>query len=514
MRLDVWRHLVAWEVRHALRSATFWVMAAVVALVPAWIALSCGPRAVGDGVFVRIGNDVLVFSEVMVVSALVALWTVFSVKRQVAADVSDDWLLVVTYRHSLVSRYLAGAMIGLVLALAAAVGATFAAALLGGGNADVLRAQPLVALSIIQPVALASIIVAAADFLVAPTAVVLFVLLVLDALWCAIPFAGFAWPAAMLTADPSEPTWLAFTFVAIPVCLMALTFGWWKAEDFWAYLKLAHRRERQASLGEVRSAVEGASAPKVTIDRERVSRTRSRLVAGGTDPLIAHDLARYPWWFDGSRLSFESGAMTTVAVAVFAIWASSLTRQQQGNLTLYVIWFAWWLLAAATVLRALTSGASIVVQEKEQRTIDSLLVAPIGIGRLINGKLCVVLQQAAPVLAVMMIATLLFRLPAAMAGGLCLVTLAAAVGGVLASTLSGSRLLATILAGILAAVLSGAAGVLGTAWMDALPPVILQRTPVAMLGYLATGGMVCGLAWLLLRPLAVRMLYRQVAAVR
>ncbi|MBI2300845.1 MAG: hypothetical protein HYU66_18200, partial [Armatimonadetes bacterium] len=451
MKTDLWRHLVQWEVRHAVRGSTFWLMAALMAAIPAllanpmsdWVGAS-GPDAP------QLDVGTLVFAETLLLSVLVSLWTVFSVKRQVAADVSDDWLLVLTYRQSLVSRYLAGGLVGLLLLLPGILGVMLVGTATGADLTNLLGAQVLVAAGVLQAVAMASIIVAAADFLVAATPVVLFVLVVLDALWCLIPVAGFCWPAAAFARDPLSGSWLMYALFSLPVCLGALAVGWWKAEDFWAYLKMAHRKRQEASLGEVRGAVESAEAPKRGVNRATVTRNRARLLARGVDPLLAHDMARYPWWFQRFEVGPNFWLQTAVGGLLVWYWMW-LSEQQHVHTGIYFVFFGFWMASAAVVLRALSSGANIVVQEKEERTLPHLLLTPLGARQIVAMKLRVVLYQPLPPLVVLTAASLVFRLPAGQLVGLWVIALAAAVSGVLASMVAPTRLVAMVLAGRLGA---------------------------------------------------------------
>ncbi len=525
MKIELWRRLVLWELRHTLRGASFWALAAIVAAVP-WLATLVS------------GSSSPAYTacwQVVVLSVLVSLWTVFSVKRQIAADVADDWLLVLTYREALVSRYLAGLKVGLLLWLVGLLSSLACYRWAWFVDFDCSWAgllywchfQMVVLLSLLQALGLASVVVAAADFLLAPTSVVLFVSVVLMLLWSFLPYLGFVLPIGLLAHNAFSAQGYVWLLSAVVFNVAAIRFGWSKAEDFWAYLKIAQRERERASLGTVRAVVEAGRTAGRSSERERLERARRRLRERGVEPLQAFDRARYPAWMaprhltPHARWQWIAGILIATAVAIY--WSA---LSGTASFVMFASYFAWWLLAAGLVIRTLVSASQIVVEEKEQGTLSGLLVAPVGGQGLLRGKLSVILRQALPGLLILTLFADL-RWPGLQAvPGLWFTVCSAAVCGVAASAVAGTRLLA-ILVGAAATALLAAALVLieaachwggiplaaacGVAGSSICGEVTLPGPLRAASSYGVVVAMLIA-AWLIVRGPASHALYRHAAA--
>ncbi|MCC7491255.1 MAG: hypothetical protein IT204_02860 [Fimbriimonadaceae bacterium] len=510
MGYDLWQRLVVWEVRHALRGKLFWVMAAAVAAVPWLVAADCGlPAQLGAG---------LAASQVTV-TFLVALWTVFAVKRQLDKDVSDDWLLVLSYRQSLASRFVAGGVLGLLLVAVAAVALWSSG--LTSDSSDLSQSLGLLCISLLQPLAIAAIVVAAADFLLASTPLVLFVVTVLALGSELVPVFGFAVPLAMASADNADAAVTAglLAVCCIGICSLLLLLGWRKAEDFWAYLRIAKAKAERdgASLGEVRGAVQQQAAQRRRGDHSSTANLRARWRRHGWEPLWAFDLARYPAWVRPRREHLWVGVLLLVGLIYTLVYAAVY----ESNAWIYLSYFGWWVLAATTLLRVLVSAAGIVVQEEEQGTLAALLVTPQGARWILWVKLGVVLRQALPALLVLTVwqQVWLRGLPGELTAGLWAQVPALAVCGLLCSAVAGSRLLATILA-----FAASGTTLIAAAWLTlqivscwrpdgdwSLSKTWLESLVMARAAGLATlVGLVTLLWTVLVRPCG-RLLYRQAA---
>jgi hypothetical protein len=459
MNWEVCRHLMAWELRQTLRRAPFWAMLLLSATVPLAAAAWWGHADDGSGLDLA----VLVPAQTLTLSLLVSSWIVFSVKRLVARDVSDDWLLVITYRHALAARYGAGVILGLVLALANVAAATLAVACLAPHQlpAAVGGLEPMVMLSLLQPLAVAAVLVGAADFLLAPAASVLFIQLFAAGVWTIIPVGGFWW-CTNLTAESSgavmPPIAALYLCLSCGACGLLAWFGWRRSEDFWLMAPEERRgRGYDASVGEVRGALQTAGRPKQGADRAAAIRLRMWFDGHGVEPWMAHDLARYRWW-NLPRGSFALDRLIKAAV-IFAPVALVYTgcmmfRHRGEHLGFYWAYFLWWALVAGTVLRALSSGTQIVLAEREQGTLPGLVLSPLGLRRVLNAKLGVVVVQALPSLLILAAVLQYGGIITSYAWSVGAVAVSAAIAGIVAGTLTRNRLMATLVAVLLAVPLS------------------------------------------------------------
>jgi len=450
---EAWRHLVWWELRQAVSRAPYRLMLLVAAVLPPAVA----------AIHARYADtrewDLawLVGAQVLTLSALVAAWTLLAVKRLVAREVSDDWLLVVGWRQSLAARYVAGAVLGCGLFAASVAGATavWAWESFGWEGLDFYATQVIVGLSLLQPLATATLMVGAVDFLLAAPSLVLAALLFATLVWSAVPGGGFYWLAVLVsTGEYGEPdTPWRLLWLAVPACVLLACYGWARCEDFWQLLEGKRRpKGSDSSVGEIRGALDSAQTPRRAADRAALACARSAWAWLGCEPLLAHDLARFPWLsLTGARtrlvLLFPLVALATAV----GLWcALSLMVEQSYH---QLAFFAAWAIGAVTVLRALASGVQIIFEEREQGGLEALFLTPISPLRLVSAKTTVVLAQALPSLVVMYV---LFA-----AGGLDTEALApfieaalvAAVGGVTAACLVGNRLSALLGGAALAAAL-------------------------------------------------------------
>jgi hypothetical protein len=473
MNRDVYGHLMAWELRHTLRRAPFWAMLVLGAAAPVVIAAYWAYRAHFDpnpyshpmppkpGDLLDLG--VLGTAQVLTLSLLVSSWIVLSVKRFVAQDVSDDWLLVITFRQALAARYAAGAVVGLLLALANIAAALLAVCFLVPNHAAAVaeHLEPIVLLSLLQPLAVASVLVGAADFLLAPAASVLFIQLFAAAVWTIIPVAGYWWSASLCVEtleNGLSSTAMQYVLMSSVVCGLLAWWGWQRSEDFWLMAPGERRRKGyDASVGEVRGVLKSAGGPKQGVDRRAAMRTRARLHRLRVAPWIAHDLARYRWW-NVPRGSFALGRLLQAAVVVapvaLAYAAYVMSGDKRQHVGLYWGYFLWWALAAGTVLRALAGGVQIVMAEREQGTLPNLVVSPLGMRRVLNAKLGAVVLQTAP--SIILLFELLPRLGIRAGSWYPLpIAVGAAMAGVLAASMTRNRLMATLLAALMTVPLFG-----------------------------------------------------------
>ena len=515
MRLDTWRHLVWWEVRHALTGAPFLVLLLCSAGLPLGVA-ACH-AAVG-------GLDPaswLVGAQVLTVTVLAALWTVLAVRRLVASEPSDDWLMVVTWRQSLAARYAAGALLGLALWAASWAGAALAGALgLVPADVELRAAQWCVGLSLLQPLATVALLVGAADFLLAGTATVLAAVLFATLAWAIVPGAGFYWLAVLAVTPLDLPAVYrpAMLWLAVPVCVFLTSFGWRRSEDFWALLEGRRRAGADAgNVGEIRGALTSAQSPRRQAERLATARLRTLWTNLGVEPLAAHDLARFAWlrgvaW---PRLTPENRGVVARAVAavaglvVIGCYVADIDPCR-GTALVFVLW----LLGAVTALRALASGVQIVFQEREHGTLEALLLTSVPPVRWLTTKLLVVLAQALPSLVVLEALARIGRLRgggiAAAAGTASVV---AAAGGLTAACKTDHRLVALLGGGLLAV------GLLPVVQFVSLPMMSLVGEwygAPAVRAFFVLGGHACALALCcvpLLRVSAQR-LARQTAFVR
>ncbi|MBI2300874.1 MAG: hypothetical protein HYU66_18345, partial [Armatimonadetes bacterium] len=250
-----------------------------------------------------------------------------------------------------------------------------------------------------------------------------------------------------------------------------------------------------------------------------------RLLARGVDPLLAHDMARYPWWFQRFEVGPNFWLQTAVGGLLVWYWMW-LADGQRENTRLYLVYFGFLITSAAVVMRALSSGANIVVQEKEERTLPHLLLTPLGARHIVALKLRVVLYQTLPPLVVLTVACWMLGMATSQWTGLWVIALAAAVAGVLASMVAPTRLVAMITAGLLCAGVLALNGVVGDAIVrpftyqtligpgGAIHSDLLQTVVLRSADFVAAAVCVavCALVWLALRPLGVRAMFRHAAA--
>ncbi len=530
MNLELGWRLVIWEVRHAVRGATFWAMVVLMALAP-WVLTPQCTNGVDR-------LSVMAVAQVVALSWLVSLWTVFAVKRQLGSEVADDWLLVLTYRESLLSRYLAGLLVGLLLVVPAVLSSAVAMAWLRAEPAQWLTwfaEEALLTLSVVQPVAVATLVVAAADFMVAPVAVVLLVLVVFDTLWCAMPFAGLAVPMAMLPNGAGAVAGaVPMVFGAVVVCLIGLAVAWQRSEDFWNYLRVTMSARDKASLGAVRRAVETAQTGSKTSNRHTLAAHREWWRNRGVSPLWYHDLARYPCWFQFRRPS-PHALMLWIAGGAIAVAVSTYSNWSKGSFTLYTVYFGFWITTFALLMRAVVSGAQIVVQEKEAGTLPHLLLAPRSATSMLWRKTVVIVRQAVIPVIALTVAMLCYLPGMDVLTWLGAAAICAAVGGVIASSVCGTRLLAVLvgtslavglLVGTVATLSAYAPQALMPARMSTAEPHWLQAPAMVLSSVLGlagdTGGTcltlaawaaaLCGAAALVAWRPAVWLLRRQAAA--
>ncbi len=516
MTTELWRHLVTWELRHTLRSAAFWFMAAIAFITPLLVVTIArsGSESFATTLSHEGAPEAVIAAELTVLSLLVCLWTVFAVKRQVASDVADDWLLVLRYRQTLVSRYVSGLAVGVLLVLITSLADLLGLCYAGAEASWFLGVIPYTLLklvALIQPLALAAVVIAAADFLIASVPVVLFVLICLDLFWCALPVTGFAYATALILFSPANPLGWLFLGLALLVCGGAVCLGWYKAEDFWTYLRLAMDKRRE-SLGAVRLAIAESQRSGTVVSRTLHAASREWWGRRGVEPLAAHDLARYPWGprkTGRSYFAWQLVALLVIAV-VAAYGASSFdARQSFGDILFY---FAWNMTAVIVVVRALVSGAQILVQEREQGTLASLLTTRLSTARILGTKLRVVLFQALPLLALLVVVWLLNPRYGASRGeptDLVCWTVLAAVAGCLGSAFGGSRLMALLLGGAaMGGFLLAQQALLGVWYRGYVQAVSVgQRAHTPSDGLVAVALAI--LVWFIARPLAARVVQRQ-----
>lgn len=469
MGADSWLHLVRWELRFALRRSPFWLMLLTAALVPPVVALL---HHYAEPTSAWFESTWLIGAQSLTQSALVSAWIVLSVKRQVAREVSDDWLLVIRYRQALLARYVAGAAIGLLLTVAAMLPSLALTAVLphhaGSSLAAVLAGECWVLAGLLQPLAVSVLLVGAADFLLAPLSTVVSVLLFTALVWSALPGAGMYWLAVQHTnfalTHVYYDTPVLWMVVAFPVCLGLMVFGWRRSEDFWTLVRPQVKGEtNDDSIGAIRGELSSAAAPKQSAVRGSASTLRAWLAALGCEPLVRFDVARYPavgLRYLGALLEPGNTARRARERRLWAWGLGVLLAIRHFGLvrltaeTSY-IWFAlWWALAAGTVLRALASGAQIVGQERESGTLDSLVLAPLGLQRVLDTKLLVVLGQALPALVALAVLAKVGWMSTP-TGLVATATLCAALGGLLAGTATGNKLVAPVLGAALTAAFYG-----------------------------------------------------------
>lgn len=411
MQGNVWQHLLAWELRYALRRSAIYLMALTAAL---------GPVAFGWAMARAYDRpEPLLYApacgaQVVLLSPLIASWTVLSARRQVSSELSDDWLLVITWRQSLLVRHLAAAVLGLAMAALSIVTMLAAGECLNmQGYVWLVRSQAWVLGAALQGVAAAAIVVAASDFLLASMATVLSVQLTFALLWSFVPFVGFFWPVWLLT-DPDNlgtpDSAMLFGRVAVLACLALFAFAWLRSEDFWLLLQQRRRRGYDASIGEVRSEIAGARAGASAGGREAAAAARARWRRLRLPAWLAADLARYPVLSlpRGSRGWLRAAGLTVLVGVVLLVYVSVCTATGRDVLADGSAWrvFGWWLASAVVLLRAVSSGVQIVAQEREQGTLANLAVTPLGLASVLNGKVLVVMVQTVPWAAVLWFARL------------------------------------------------------------------------------------------------------------
>ena len=449
MASEIWLHLLCWELRYALRRSLFWVMLGIAALVPplfAWaLAIAYGQ---GPALLYSPGCG----AQSVLVALLVATWTVYSVKRQVSTELSDDWLLIISWRQSLLTRYVAAAALGLLIATASIVTMLLAARLdAGADRLAVWHAQLPVLASVWQGLASAAVVVGAADFLLASQATVISVQLAFSLFWSFVPVLGFFWPAWMAneTGTFRQPTLAAaYQVLALLACGLALFYGWRRSEDFWLLLRAGDRRGKPASIGEIRGELSSSQSGTGASLRAARFGWRETFADWGLDPLVSHDLARFP------ALVLPRDAAGWQRLRTFAVSLSGIVLLYMCAIAWFTgraaetgVWriFLWWAGALVVMLRALSSGVQVAAQEREQSTLPALAIAPVGLVRMLTGKVLVVLVQAAPWLLLLRWAAAGHReLPIAFV--VIITAIAAMVGPCAAGWLPG-RLVATLVGG-------------------------------------------------------------------
>ncbi|MBI5831690.1 MAG: hypothetical protein HZB16_05170 [Armatimonadetes bacterium] len=446
----MWRYLLAWELRYAVRRSAFWLMLLGAALLPVAFGWAMA-RAYGQPGFMLYAPAC--GAQMVLLSVLVAAWTALSAKRQVSSELSDDWLLVITWRQSLLARYAAAALMGLAMALASTVAMRLAIAWCGGTGAMLaVAAQRHVFGAVLQGLASAAVVVGAADFLLASQATVLSVQLAVTLFWSFVPFLGFFWPAWVLT-DPANlgtpDGALLFAQVAKGLCLVLFGFGWLRSEDFWLLLAERRRDGYDASIGEIRSEIAGSQTANSAGSRLALAASRARWRQLRLPPWLVADLARYP------VIALPRGSAGWGRLIKFALLLGTVLLAYVGATSAagrevdldWIFWqtFGWWAALVIVLLRALASGVQIVAQEREQGTLADLATTPVGLAYMLNGKVLVVVWQAVPWL-VLLVAwawdghTLPFS-------SLVPLIVAAALLAPCAAALFGSRLLAVLAAG-------------------------------------------------------------------
>lgn len=479
MKTELTKHLTWWEVRHTLRNWPFWIIAAALAVTPIAGVVLGGLATDQLGSLALVSTSSLITLQIYMLSVLLSLWVVFAVKRQVLAEVSDDWLLVFGYRQALLTRYLAGALTGLLWFVASLLG-TLVAVILSplGDLAAFLALQPVVLLSLLQPLATAMVIIAAADFLLAGVPVVLTAVLLVNVFWCTIPITGYGTLPSFLLHGDAPNTAFNFLVITTLACLFMMRWAWCKSEDFWAYLRTARHLRDSTSLGAVRTALESAETPRKAADRTGRAKVRTRFEARGVDAIPAHDLARYTW-LPTNRAELARNTLTVGVGALVlgigtALW---MGVTENGLPRAELSYFIASVLLVGMLLRTLTSATGIIAQEREQGTLDQLVVSPFGLSRLLNTKLRVVLRQNMP-------AMLLLGLWVTWSVGylnaldwlltLAALTLIAGIAGILGASLLVNRVLSLIIGGTLGYLLLigslEAVGWLGTQYALWAPP--------------------------------------------
>ncbi len=505
-----WQHLVAWELRYALRRSSFWLMLVACAALPplfGWVLA----RAYGQAQWLLLAPAC--GGQMVLLSALVAAWTVLSAKRQVSSELSDDWLLVITWRQSLLARYVVAALLGLAMASASLIVMHLAIGANGtAGSACALQSQTSVFGAVLQGVASAAIVVAASDFLLASQATVISVQLAFTLFWSFVPYLGFFWPAWMMndTLTLGTPGQVAMLGrVPAVACLLLFGFAWLRSEDFWRLIE-QRRRRGDTNIGQIRNELATSQTAHQTGLRLAMAASRERWRGRRVPAWLAVELARYPMlslprgpgrW--GRLLGLLMAVGTLLVCYVGYQTAAGKDVELDG---LFFRYFGWYVAAAIILLRALSSGVDAVARERERGTLAALVIAPLGLRRLLDGKVLAVLLQTAP-WAVLLVAW---------TGGeldlpFWIVVPWLVTGAVLATgcgALFRSRLLAILAAGALglAVVLLATGSVLDLA-REALQPAALgvEVLPLTMLADLAW----LPVLWFVARQLAHVALRRQ-----
>ncbi|MBI5831689.1 MAG: hypothetical protein HZB16_05165 [Armatimonadetes bacterium] len=454
MASEIWLHLLAWELRYAVRRSALWVMVASAALAPPLFGWAMA-RAYDQPLPILYAPAC--GAQALLLALLVASWTAFSVKRQVGAELSDDWLMVITWRQSLLVRYVAAALLGLLMAVASVGTMLLVARLDPNAPAGLHPAQWSAFGAVLQGLASAAVVVGAADFLLASEATVLSVQLAFTAFWSFVPVMGYFWPAWMLT-DPFQASpgcsAAVFGLVATFACCWALALGWRRSEDFWALLKAEHRKGQDVSIGEIRSEIAGSQSGNSASGRQALAEARTSWRLFDLEPIFVHDLARFP------ALSLPRSSEAWQRAVRFAGWMTGVLliyaagfRWISGSNVEVGVWriFCWWAGALVVMLRALASGVQIVAEEREQCTLPALAITPVGLAHALSAKVLVVLVQAAPWLVLLRLAAAGHReLPIAL---VAVLTASAAMVGPLAAAWFSGRLVAVMVGGLGAAVL-------------------------------------------------------------
>lgn len=471
MRHEAWRRLVGWELRRALRRRPFWLLLAAAAAMPIYSAGEDWDALAGQ----------LAGSQATLLCVLVAAWTVASLKRQFARSVSDDWLLVVPYRAALGANLWVGWLLGSAMALAAV--------LTGWGylaRAELLNSQALLAgwavlAAVLQAVALVAVLACASDFLLVPLAVAMSAAMLLAWLASLVPGLGCAALARQLASAPSLAAALApaTCWLALPVSAAALWLGWHFGANVWSRVGArAAARGQDDNSGALRTALADQSAPQRAGGRQAGAAYRAWLRRLGVPAHLACDLARYPALplrlFD--KRTWAGRPSVVLAVALLG-WAGLCAYQPRETLqttrglaTVLGILFV--------LFRATVSGVEIVRGEREQGTLDSLLLTPRTPGRWLDAKLLVLFAQALPVLGLVfcglasreMLGPDHWSLAAIVLLALSACALSLGFAGMVASTLTNARVGALVGGWFV-----GYAAVIACAWAGATVASTLSR---------------------------------------
>jgi len=255
---------------------------------------------------------------------------------------------------------------------------------------------------VLQGVASAAIVVAASDFLLASQATVISVQLAFTLFWSFVPYLGCFWPAWMMN-DPitlTTPGQVAMLGRAPAVaCLLLFGFAWLRSEDFWRLIE-QRRRRGDTNIGQIRNELATSQTAHQTGLRLAMAASRERWRRRRVPAWLAVELARYPM-LSLPRGPGRWGRLLGLLMAVGTLLVCYVGYQTASGKDvvldgLFFRYFGWYVAAAIILLRALSSGVDAVARERERGTLAALVIAPLGLRRLLDGKVLAVLLQTAP----------------------------------------------------------------------------------------------------------------------